>query len=305
MLNDGERLTLLFPMGPRAPFIDYRPLTPLYMAVLSLAAATLAYMVGRLSTAPLRRLAFAATALGRDLGRAPLVVEGPTEVRQAASAFNAMQTRLRIHLEERTYMLAAITHDLQTPMTRQRLRLEQIRDEALRNQLLADHADMQDLIRDGLELARLSGDNEPVVELDIDSLLQTLADDAVSAGGEVAISGQSGLVVKTRPHALKRCLANLLDNAMKYGERAEVCAIATDNVVIKVLDRGPGIPENELKAVLEPFYRLERSRSRKTGGTGLGLTIAKTMAERSNAELCVRNRDGGGLSAEIHFEVLA
>ncbi|THD59285.1 ATP-binding protein [Phenylobacterium sp.] len=300
-LRDGQRVALIFPLGPKAPPADRPPLTPAFLLVLAIAAAILALVVSRLATAPLARLSKVATALGDDLDQPPLQIEGPQEVRQAASAFNAMQIRLKAHVQERTQMLAAITHDLQTPMTRQRLRLEKVGDPELRAQLIADQSAMLDLIRDGLDLARMTGETEPLVELDVDSLLHALCEDAVRAGHDVSVGGETGLTIQTRPQALQRCLSNLLDNALKYAGAADLSASSELGVVIRVSDRGPGIPSDLLEAVFQPFHRVERSRSRRTGGVGLGLTIARTMAERAGGDLQIANRAGGGLEASVRL----
>ncbi len=301
-LADGQRVAVLVPSGPRLPAGDRSPVSPLYLLVLAAAAGLLAYLVSRVATGPLRRLAQAATALGRDLDRSPLAVEGPVEVRQAAMAFNIMQARLQQTLEERTQMLAAITHDLQTPMTRLRLRLEKVGESELRDQLLSDHRAMQQMIREGLDLARASGASEDLVELDVNSLLQSLCDDAVAAGHAVAVSGDAGVFVTTRPQALTRCVSNLLDNALKYADAAELSVSRSGGTIIQVADRGPGIPAHQLDEVLKPFVRLETSRSRQTGGVGLGLTIAKVLAERAGAKLRLANRPEGGLVAQVEFE---
>jgi signal transduction histidine kinase len=272
-----------------------------YLLVLAGAAGLLAFAVARVTTGPLRRLAQAANTLGRDLDRSPLTVEGPLEVRQAALAFNAMQARLQQTLDERTYMLAAITHDLQTPLTRLRLRLDKVGEADLREQLLADQAAMQTLIRDGLDLARASSGSEDLVALNVTSLLQSLCDDAMAAGGLVTVSGDRGVIVNTRPEALARCIGNLLDNALKYAGAADLSVKASGDVVIEVTDSGPGIPQEKLGEVTLPFVRLETSRSRHTGGVGLGLTIAKLMAARAGAALDLANRPGGGLRARVTF----
>ena len=291
----------MIPTGPKTPIGGRTPLSWVFLLVLAAAAAVLAYVVARVATGPLRRLSQAAVGLGRDLDRPPLTVEGPIEVRQAASAFNTMQARLQQTLDERVQMLAAITHDLQTPMTRLRLRLEKVGEPHLRAQLLADHRAMQEMIRDGLDLARTSGGSEELVELDVDSLLQSLCDDAVAAGCAVTISGDAGAVIVTRPQALTRCVANLLDNALKYAGAAELSVTRSAGTTIRVTDRGPGIPQQQMDEVLKPFVRLENSRSRDTGGVGLGLTIAKVLAERSGAKLLLANRPGGGLAASVEF----
>jgi len=301
-LASGERIQLTLPTGPAPPPATTNLFNPVFLLVIGLAAAGLALVVARLATAPLSRLARAAQALGDDLERQPLAIEGPLEVRRAAHAFNAMQQRLKRHLDERTHMLAAITHDLQTPLTRQRLRLEKVTDPALRSQLLADHAAMRDLIREGLDLARTASETEAWEELDIDSLLESLRDDACEAGLFVRLSKRCGVTVRTRPRALRRAVANLLDNALNHAGAAELAATSRDGrVTLWVKDRGPGIAPSQLDAVLEPFVRLETSRSRATGGSGLGLTIAHRLAERAGAVLRLANRQGGGLEASIEL----
>ena len=300
-LAGGERVTLILPSGPRPRPEALTPFSPLMLLVLASAAAALAYVTARLATAPVRRLASAAEALGRDLDRPPLPEAGPTEVRQGARAFNAMQVQLKRREDERTHMLAAITHDLQTPLTRLRLRLEKVADPTLRAALIADQAAMKELIRDGLNLARAAaGGGGPLQELDVDSLLQSLCEDAADAGAQVSVTGRCGAVVRTRPEALKRCIANLLDNALKHAGAAELSATCGGGgVELWVLDRGPGIPDDQLQAVFDPFVRLETSRSRETGGSGLGLTIARLMAEHAQGELRLTNRSSGGLCAVV------
>ena len=300
-LAGGSRVSLILPSGPRPRPAALTPFSPLMLLVLASAAAALAYVTARLATAPVRWLATAAEALGRDLDRPPLPQAGPTEVRQGARAFNAMQVQLKRREGERTHMLAAITHDLQTPLTRLRLRLEKVADPALRAALIADQAAMMELIRDGLDLARAAaGGGGPLQDLDVDSLLQSLCEDAADAGAQVSVTGHCGAVVRTRPEALKRCIANLLDNALKHAGAVELAATRVDGgVELRVLDRGPGIPADQLQAVFDPFVRLETSRSRDTGGSGLGLTIARLMAEQAQGELRLRNRSNGGLCAVV------
>ncbi len=196
-------------------------------------------------------------------------------------------------------MLAAITHDLQTPLTRLRLRLEKVEDKELQQKLVDDLAVMQDMVREGLDLARSMDSSEAMQRLDIDSLLDSVCADASDAGQQVELQGRTRAFVVAQPNALRRCLTNLLDNAFKYGQRAEV-SIALDDllpnrVLIRIRDHGPGIPEGQLETVFEPFYRLETSRSRDTGGTGLGLTIARNIAENHGALLDLRNHAKGGL----------
>jgi len=269
-----------------------------YILLFLVLIAMLAYVVARMTARPIKQLAGAAVELGRDIDHPPLAEKGPTEIRLAAKAFNAMQARIRRQIQHRTHMLAAITHDLQTPLTRLRLRLEKVGDEELQQKLIDDLAVMQGMVREGLDLARSMDSSEPMQRLDIDSLLDSVCADAADAGQQVKLTGSTRASIVAQPNALRRCLTNLLDNAFKYGQRADV-SIALDDllpnrVLICIRDYGPGIPEDQLEAVFDPFYRLETSRSRDTGGTGLGLTIARNIAENHGALLNLRNyRDGG------------
>jgi protein-histidine pros-kinase len=271
------------------------------MAALVLGIVLLTWFAVRLATRPLSRLARAAEALGEDLDRPPLAEEGPLEVRRAATAFNRMQARLRSLFAERTRILAAVSHDLQTPITRMRLRAELMDDEILRDKLLADLAAMQALVEEGLAYAgSSSAPKEAVSVTDLDALVASLVADYADAGRPVSLAGTYGRPVGTRPHTLRRLFGNLVDNALKFGGSAEVAIEACgDAAVIAVRDRGPGIPEAELEKVFEPFYRLESSRNRDTGGTGLGLAIARQLAGSLGASLSLSNRPGGGLEARL------
>lgn len=280
-----------------------RLVNPAFLIMLALAIGILAYVVARIASAPLKRLAVAAAQLGQDLDRAPVDVSGPAEVRGAAEAFNAMQRRLQQHVAERTNMLAAITHDLQTPLTRLRLRLEKVEDEALREKLIADLSAMKALIAEGLELARSAETSEPKVMLDLDSLLESLVEDAVDAGGNAIFEQGSQAVMQLRPLAIGRLFGNLIDNALKHGGSARVAAAKNGgHVTVRVRDNGPGLPEDMLERVFDPFVRVEGSRSRETGGAGLGLTIARTLAEKNGATLKLRNHPEGGLEAVVHWD---
>ena len=279
-----------------------RLVNPAFLTMLALAIAVLAYVVARIAGAPLKRLSKAAAELGQDLDRAPVDVSGPAEVRGAAEAFNAMQRRLQQHVSERTNMLAAITHDLQTPLTRIRLRLEKVEDEPLREKLVADLGDMKALIDEGLELARSAETSEPKVMLDLDSLLESLVEDAVDAGGNAVFEQGCQAVMQLRPLAIGRLFSNLIENALKHGGSARVAATKIGgDVIVRVRDSGPGLPEDMLEKVFDPFVRVESSRSRETGGAGLGLTIARTLAEKNGATLRLRNHPEGGLEAIVRW----
>jgi signal transduction histidine kinase len=199
-------------------------------------------------------------------------------------------------------MLAAITHDLQTPVTRLRLRLENVADETLRERLVGDLAAMQALIREGLELARSAESAEQRAALDLDSLLESIVEDAVEAGADVRFDKPSGAVLMLRPLAMHRLFSNLVDNAVTYGQSARVSVEQdAERVVVRIRDSGPGLDGDELEAVFDPFVRLETSRSRETGGAGLGLTIARALAEKDGAWLVLRNHPQGGLEAVVEW----
>jgi signal transduction histidine kinase len=298
-LRDGTplRVSLDTPWVQR---LRSRLLDPAFLGLFGFGLVLLAYVAARLASSPLRRMAQASTQLGQDLDRQPLALTGPSEVRQAAAAFNAMQARLQSHFAERTQMLAAITHDLQTPLTRLRLRLERVEDEELRERLVADLSAMRDLIDEGLELARSAETAEPSAMLDLDSLLESLVEDALDAGARAEFSAGCGAVLPLRPLAARRMFANLVDNALKHGGSVEVSARRDgDAVTVLVRDHGSGLPEDMLERAFDPFVRLEDSRSRETGGTGLGLTIARMLAQKSGATLTLRNHADGGLEAQV------
>lgn len=263
------------------------------VALFLTALVLIALFVAHMATKPLRRLAQAAHDLGRNIEHQPLAEDkGSTEVKEASAAFNAMQASIRNHIQARTYMLAAIAHDLQTPLTRLRLRLEKVEDANLREQLVADLTATQAMVREGLEFARSINSEEPIELVDLDSLIEAICNDATDAGCEVVLSGTVGKPVLAFPNALRRCISNLLDNAIHYGKFAHIIVKREHaKAVISIVDGGPGIPEDELETVFQPFKRLENSRSRTSGGTGLGLTIARIIAEKHRGSIRLRNMD--------------
>lgn len=287
-------------------FANAKLADPLYLSFVALGFIAAAFVVAKMAAAPLSNLSAAADKLSVDLNSPPVVEHGPLEVRNAARAFNSMQEHLRRTLNERMQMLAAITHDLQTPLTRLRLRLEKVENKELRERLVADLSETQKLVEEGLDLARSSAaPAEPAVQLDLDSLLASLIEDEQDAGREVTLLRRCGCDVLARPQALKRCLANLIDNALKYGGSAEILPENNGTqVVVHVLDCGPGVPSDSLDRVFEPFVRLDTSRSRETGGTGLGLTIARSLAEQNGGQLHIKNRACGGLDVALNLPVV-
>jgi signal transduction histidine kinase len=262
----------------------------------------LAIWVSRRVTAPLDRFANAASRLGTDVDAPPLAESGPSEIKQAATAFNVMQDRIKRFVEDRTLMLAAISHDLRTILTRLRLRAEYIDDPEQKAKALADMNDMQTMLASTLSFARDDAAAETSTKVDLSGLLQTACDEMADAGNEVSFQAGERIVINCRPVALRRAVENLIDNAVKYGKEANVSLkAAADGVEIVIADRGPGIPPTEFEQVFSPFYRLERSRNRDTGGTGLGLAVARNIARRHGGDVTLQERAGGGLIARIYL----
>ncbi|MEP6873814.1 MAG: HAMP domain-containing sensor histidine kinase [Burkholderiales bacterium] len=263
--------------------------------------ATAAWYCVKLATRPLTLLAEAADALDPDRPAAALAESGPIEVSRAARAFNAMQQRISVHLAERAHILAAVSHDLQTPITRMRLRADLLDDGELRAKLLGDLAQMQALVEEGIAYARSAhaGLEEPR-RVDLQALLDGLVCDYVDAGGAVTLLATTMPALTTRPQSLRRLTQNLIDNAIKFAGAAEVTVVETsEGIEIVVRDRGPGIPEEQHRAVLQPFHRLEDSRNRTSGGTGLGLAIADQLARALGGKLNLAEREGGGLEVSL------
>jgi signal transduction histidine kinase len=298
-LRDGQAVQLIV-LPPRLPPGASETDYTFTIALFLLSIAALSYWVARTTTRPLKRLAQAARDLGDDINHPPLELRGASEIRQASAAFNAMQARIRQYIMQRTQMLAAITHDLQTPLTRLRLRLEKVQDPELQERLKGDLTAMQQMVKEGLELARSMDSNEGMQALDLDSLLDSVCTDAADSGQSVSQEGRANMALMGRPLALRRCLVNLIDNAIKYGRHAHVQVERVPGAAsVRVRDQGPGIATSELARVFEPFYRVETSRSRESGGTGLGLTIARNIAEQHGGSIKLANHPGGGLEVTL------
>lgn len=299
-LSDGQPALLDIHLSAMRP----APWLGVVLALQLLLLIGSAWLAVRLAVRPLTRLARAAEELDPN-AKSPLLSErGPAEVAHAAAAFNAMQDRIASHVAERMQMLGAISHDLQTPITRMKLRTEFMEPSPDRDKLAQDLNEVERLVREGIDYARSAHAKvEAPARVDLDAFLESLAYDYQDTGKAVELSGERAGTLLTRPHALRRVLGNLVDNALKFAGAAElrVEARAGGPLSVFVLDRGPGIPEPELDAVLQPFYRLESSRNRDTGGTGLGLAIAQQLAEVLGARLILSNREGGGLSAELRI----
>ena len=297
-LTDGQWVTFDTQLPSEAASLPLRLL--LTLAMLLLLVLALSLIAVRWLSRPLQTLADAAEALGKNIHRAPLPEDGPTEVRQAARAFNTMQSRLVRYIDDRTQVLAAMSHDLKTPLTRLRLRAELLDDDALRERFEKDLGEMQTMVADAL--AALRGLDGPAqsVPVDMMALLESLQADNEAMGRSVQIEGRTSTPFMGDPARLRRCVGNLLDNAVTYGQRARVrVEDGPKALTLRIGDEGPGIPDAMLEKVFDPFFRLEGSRSRETGGTGLGLSIARNIARAAGGELSLRNVPQGGLEASL------
>jgi signal transduction histidine kinase len=276
----------------------------LSMAVMALIILAVSIWAVRRVTAPLGEIAQAAERLGKDIAAKPLAEIGTVEMRQAASAFNGMQARLRRFVEDRTRMLAAISHDLRTPLTSLRLRAEDVENAGERERMLAAIDEMTVMVEATLAFARDEAAAAPRRKIDLTALVASIVDDMASDGRAVAMAAAPSVICECEPGALKRAVSNLIDNAVKYGKSAHVSMQASPGAVeITVDDEGPGIPEAELTRVFQPFYRLEESRSRDTGGIGLGLAIALSVVQAHGGEIALANRAEGGLRATVSLPV--
>jgi len=299
-LQDGRRLTFT---------VSYDRLMNsggliLFLILLVIVAVLISIWMARRIAAPIREFAGAAERLGLDLTAPPLAIRGPWELRATIETVNRMQHRLQRFLEDRTQMLAAISHDLRAPLARLRLRAELVADGEQQRKMFDDLDSMNAMIESTLAFARDNARQEPRTLVDLGVLVGDVCEDAGDSGEKVAYAGQRGIDVPCRPTLIRRAVANLIDNAVKYGEAARVKIVhETGRVVIVVDDDGPGIPTDEQEKVFAPFYRREAARNPAKAGVGLGLSIARTVAREHGGDVTLRNRDGGGLSALIELPV--
>jgi signal transduction histidine kinase len=258
---------------------------------------------GKLIGGPIASLTQALDCLGPDLSVRELPEEGPEEIVQAIRAFKCMQQRLARCTAERVQVLAAISHDLQTPITRMRLRAEMLESQQDSTRLLQDLDTMHGLVEEGVTYARtLHGTTEAPSRIDLNALLQSVVSDYEDSGHKLILDSQIAEPVLTLPHALRRILVNLIDNALKFGSAVRVCANRdASRLVISVLDNGPGIPPDQLEDVFKPFYRAHSPGQRNMKGSGLGLAIARQLAIAMNADLRLVNRSAGGLEARLEL----
>lgn len=279
-------------------------LTVLDYGVRLLIIGLAAWLGARWLSAPMHKLAKAARSLGTSLGRDEGVpaldeAEGTVEVRDTARVFNDMAGQLHTQFKARGLLVAALSHDLRTPLTRMRMRLARLPEDPLVERCALDIRDMDELIDSALALFRDTSSVGPLQSTDVCSVVQSLTDDLIEQGQPVTFSGDMA-VADCQPVLLRRVVSNLVSNAVRYGQRAEVSVgVRGDVVQVVVNDHGPGIPASHLDAVFEPFYRVESSRSRDTGGAGLGLYIARDLITRQGGSLTLVNRAEGGLQAVV------
>lgn len=300
-----DRHTLLVSLPQKAPFSPPPlPVIVAYLAVITLAVMLVAWIAVGLVTRPLKRLGEAARVFGENLDAPPLPVRGQDEVARASSAFNHMQAALQRNLEERNRILAAISHDLKTPLTRLRLRMASLLPEAdtERVRIEKDLAEMEFLIQEGIDYARSEHVGEALRPTDLTAMVESIVEQYEDMEHRIAVFGHAPAPVSCAPNALRRTLQNLVDNAIQYGGSARIRVIQDDSgTEIRVEDDGPGIPETLREKVFEPFFRLESSRNRCTGGTGLGLAIARNLVRAQGGALTLEPGVEKGLTAVLRL----
>jgi signal transduction histidine kinase len=291
-LTNGTWLNTAFAKPAQDGFWTSKSTLALGLSALSL--SIIAVFAARGIAQPLRRLATAAEALGRGQEIVPLPETGPDDIRRTAEAFNRMQARLHRFVDDRTRMLAAIGHDLRTPLTSLRLRAEFVRDDDIRDKMLSTIGEIQTMTEATLAFAREDATAENTRTVDLSALVESLCDDLAELGHEVSFSNGQKIGYSCRPDALRRACRNLVENAIRYGERAHVSLVKRADVIeIVVSDDGPGIPESAREQVFTPFFRMENSRNRETGGVGLGLSIARTIVRHHGGDIVLTNGSKG------------
>jgi signal transduction histidine kinase len=297
-LEDGT-FAVFYAAIPQEPLSRLESLAP-RLLLLVLVCFALAAVLVRMTTRSLSELARAADRLGENLEGPPLPERDPSEIRRVIAAYNRMLARVREQIAERTWLLGAISHDLQTPITRMRLRCEVMRDAGLRAKMERDLHEMGAMVGSTLEFFRALGSGLRRRPVDVGALVESLCEDRRESGESVIVNGAPHARYDADPQSLRRCIENLVGNAVRYGGAAEI-GIEDDakQLRISVRDRGPGIPEEQLERVFEPYYRVEGSRNRASGGTGLGLSIARNIARWHGGDIRLRNAPGGGLIAQL------
>jgi signal transduction histidine kinase len=280
---------------------DWQKRVALWFVLSAIAMAPVVWIFARRLSRPIGLFADAAERLGRDPRAEPLALKGPAEIRVAATAFNEMQGRLRRYVEDRTAMMGAIAHDLRTPLTRLRFRIEGLPEDQ-RAKMSSDIDQMEEMISAALRFVRDETRPAERTPLELSSLLESLCDEMAETGAKTEVESGEKVVLEGDPMALRRLFSNLLENAVKFGGRARARVFRDNaNAVVEIEDDGPGIPPADKERVFEPFYRREPSRSRQTGGIGLGLAVVRSIARGHGGDVDLVNRDGGGLTARVQL----
>ncbi|MCU7837672.1 MAG: HAMP domain-containing protein [gamma proteobacterium symbiont of Taylorina sp.] len=272
----------------------------LVLLILLISVILLSLIAVRFITKPLKQLRQAAEGLGKNIQQAPLEETGPSEISETAKAFNTMQRRLKNYIEDKANILAAVSHDLKTPLTRMRLRTDLMDDKELSDKMQLDLDDMENMVTATLNFMRGIEITESIQQVDLMALLESIQEDVQMTGQSIELEGMIKIPYTGKPLSLKRCINNLLENAIRYGKQVSIkVEDSDDNITIFICDKGPGIPEDALKKVFEPFFRLDSSRAKHTGGTGLGLGIARNIARSHGGELSLTNQSTVGLCAKL------
>ena len=308
-LRDGHWLLFVSNLDPTSP-VDRvavkfsRTSLVAWLAISLLLGVLLSHLAARRLIRPVLGLATAVEQFGGSGDAPPLAPGGPWEVRAMIRAVNRMQQRLRRFNEDRTRMMAAISHDLRTPLTRLRLRSELVEDPQQQARMLADIDTMSKMIESVLSFARDDATREPRTPVDLSALVEGICQDASDAGEPARFTGPRGITISCRPTALRRAISNLVDNAIRYGGCALVTlSTAPDHVVVLIEDEGPGIPRSERERVFEPFYRMDAARDPNAGGVGLGLSVTRSVVWEHGGDISLNSRKGGGLSVRLELPV--
>lgn len=301
---DGQWLNFTEPNTPVGPILSFDSL-PLYSLIAGLVVIMSIWSLRRL-TAPYRMMETAVKRIGNDLKSPPIAETGSREIRAAAKAINAMQMRLRDYVEDREHLAAALAHDLRTPLTRMRLRLELLRRSTAREALAHDLADIESIASSVIDFAKFEVTEEKSERIDFWSLVEAVVDGFDDASFDNDETRSRGLICIARPVALRRCVTNLVQNAVTYGKKAHLSLQQSEKIItLTIRDEGPGIPQAQLDSVFGSFVRIEQSRNRQTGGLGLGLTIARNIARGAGGEISLSNHPDGGLQTELRLPLAA
>jgi signal transduction histidine kinase len=303
-LNDGS--WLVFSVMNRTWGMPWVDRWAMWLCFLAASITIVTWFAARQFSKPIERLAGAVRQFGLNPRAPPIAETGPRELQEVVKTFNAMQAQIQKFVAYRTMMLAAISHDLRTPLTRMRLRGEFIDDQEQQARLFRDVDEMQNMIDEALAFFRDDATAEATTTFDLPHVLLTIANDYADQDIDIAYAGPVHAVYRGRPFALKRAFTNLIDNAAKYAKSPEIELSCEDTaLVVAIRDRGPGIPADAIDNVFRPYYRVDKSRNRSTGGVGLGLTVAQAIVQGHGGEIILKNRPEGGLEARIELPVAA